>query len=90
MVTLPVNGHANVLAIPQDERDPLVIVGQTDVAGKVHARFDERHDICHVLLVTVVAVGVIVAVPAGFLLSAAHSWKDKESERMSPGPCERA
>ena len=27
MVTLPVNGHANVLAIPQDERDPLVIIG---------------------------------------------------------------
>ena len=87
MVTLPVNGHANVLAIPQDERDPLVIIRQTDVAGKVHARFDERHDIRHVLLVI---VGVIVAVPAGFLLSAAHSWKDKESERMSPGPCERA
>ena len=30
---LPEYGDAQVLSVPQDERDPLVVVGEADVAG---------------------------------------------------------
>lgn len=46
--SLPEYGHAQVLSVPQDERYPLVVVGEADVAGEVDAGAGEASDLCRV------------------------------------------
>ena len=43
--SLPEYGHAQVLSVPQDELDPLVVVGKADVAGEVDAGAGEAGDL---------------------------------------------
>lgn len=43
--SLPEYWHAQVLSVPQDERDPLVVVGKADVAGEVDAGASEARDL---------------------------------------------
>ena len=43
--TLPEYGHAQVLPVPQDERDPLVVVGEADVAREVDAGAGQARDL---------------------------------------------
>ena len=42
---LPEYGDAQVLSVPQDERDPLVVVGEADVAGQVDAGARQAPDL---------------------------------------------
>ena len=42
---LPEYGDAQVLSVPQDERDPLVVVGEADVAGQVDAGARQASDL---------------------------------------------
>ena len=42
---LPEYGYAQVLSVPQDERDPLVVVGEADVARQVDAGARQAPDL---------------------------------------------
>ena len=42
---LPEYGDAQVLSVPQDERDPLVVVGEADVARQVDAGARQATDL---------------------------------------------